>query len=50
MHSPVNQEDGINSAAGRGWLASLMLRRGGELLPRFALYYRELARRPRLAA
>ena len=34
-------------AADRGWLASLALRRGGEWLPRFARYYRQMAAMPR---
>lgn len=47
MFSQLNSGNGGNSAADRGWLAGLLLRRGGEWLPRFALYYRQLARRPR---
>jgi hypothetical protein len=47
MDSQLNNGNRGNSAADRGWWASLLLRRGDKLLPRFALYYRELARRPR---
>ena len=47
MNTELNSGNRGSSAAARGWLAGLLLRRGGELLPRFVLYYRQLARRPR---
>ncbi|WP_374687224.1 choice-of-anchor Q domain-containing protein [Promineifilum sp.] len=43
---PIETEQGDRAAA-RGWLASLLLRRGGEFFPRFAAYYRRMAALPR---
>ncbi len=47
MSSELNTGDGVNSAADRGWLAGLLLRRGDTLLPRLAYFYRKMAALPR---
>ena len=47
MSSELNTGVGVNSAADRGWLAGLLLRRGDTLLPRLAYYYRKMAALPR---
>ena len=46
MKPQSNITEGGDSAE-RGWLASMLLQRGGEFLPRLAFYYRQLAARPR---
>ncbi len=47
MSTELNTGVGVNSAAERGWLAGLLLRRGDTLLPRLAYYYRKMAALPR---
>ncbi len=47
MSTQLNNVNGGNSAADRGWWAGLLLRRSGTLLPRFAYYYRRVAALPR---
>ena len=47
MHRQLNTGDSVNDGPSRDWLAGLLLQRGGDFLPRFAYYYRELATRPR---
>ena len=47
MHRELNTGDSVNNGPSGDWLAGLLLQQGGDFLPRFAYYYRQLAIRPR---
>jgi hypothetical protein len=47
MSTQLNSGEGVNSGAGRGWLAGVLLRHGDNLAPRLAYYYRKVAALPR---